>query len=431
MSNEARGKIVDGKYVFPTLYRLSDASSKITFWTQYIVVISKDVSLKINWKDSEINMYEVDQSYFDNSKAIRGIGLLYAERGYVGGKIVRNAPTKIYCGKNIGKSNETNMFMQAVSDGTSAWNKKRDAGMTPNVNRVPVDPNKIYFPMAAKKFTEVWKEENVVYPVYSQPKLDGMRALAVWDGGKLEFYSRRLKRLTGLTHHIAHLSNVLNGMPPRYFDGELYEHGVSLQKIGSIVKNEQEVDKLISYCIFDTFDVFNLKTPFADRMEYLKQMKDRLVCKKDDHTIISIVDTEEVHSRKELDILYKKYRAFGYEGQMVKFNLPYETSTLHEKRSNNVLKRKERQSAEFEIIGYEASQKGSHAGAVLFKLKAGNGSFLAQPVGMTVMEMQQLYRSIEQFPNDYIGKMATIEFEEYSDDGIPKQPKFVAVRDYE
>ena len=53
-----------------------------------------------------------------------GTATIIIHSGYVGGKI-REIPKLIKKGKNIGKSNETTPFNQAVSEIESKWNGKR------------------------------------------------------------------------------------------------------------------------------------------------------------------------------------------------------------------------------------------------------------------------------------------------------------------
>ena len=50
---------------------------------------------------------------------------IIVESGYVDGKI-REIPKHIKKGKNIGKSNQTTPYQQAVSEAQSKWNGKRD-----------------------------------------------------------------------------------------------------------------------------------------------------------------------------------------------------------------------------------------------------------------------------------------------------------------
>jgi DNA ligase-1 len=61
---------------------------------------------------------------------------------------------------------------------------------------------------------------------------------------------------------------------------------------------------------------------------------------------IRFVITDEVNDEQKLDDLYASYLENGYEGQMVRLNMPYEGNG---KRSKGLMKRKEFEDAEFEI----------------------------------------------------------------------------------
>jgi hypothetical protein len=54
--------------------------------------------------------------------------------------------------------------------------------------------------------------------------------------------------------------------------------------------------------------------------------------------------------------------------------------------------------------------------------------FKASPKNMTMNEMRELYKNVSSNKNDYIGKYATIEYEDISIDGVPLRPKFLQFR---
>ena len=55
-----------------------------------------------------------------------------------------------------------------------------------------------------------------------------------------------------------------------------------------------------------------------------------------------------------------------------------------------------------------------------------NKPFNAKPIGSVALKEE--YRKII---DSIIGKQGTVKYFEYSDDGIPQQPIFICVRDYE
>lgn len=72
-------------------------------------------------------------------------------------------------GKNTGKKNATSDADQSLKEASATWNKKKESGYFENIK----DIDKVIFtePMLAKNFNDY--KDDLKYPVYSQPKLDG------------------------------------------------------------------------------------------------------------------------------------------------------------------------------------------------------------------------------------------------------------------
>ena len=91
---------------------------------------------------------------------------------------------------------------------------------------------------------------------------------------------------------------------------------------------------------------------------------------------------------------------------------------------------KEFQDDEFEIIGGKEGT-GTDTGCIIYRCITADGKeFDARPKG-TVEDRQQMMIELP----DSIGKMLTVRYAEYSDDGIPQHPVGIpeaqVVRDYE
>ena len=113
----------------------------------------------------------------------------------------------------------------------------------------------------------------------------------------------------------------------------------------------------------------------------------------------------------------------GYEGIMIR-NKDGEYGI--NKRSKHLQKFKEFFDQEFEIVGYEEG-KGNAEGTVIWICITENGDlFSAQPTG-TVAERTEYFKN----GDDYIGATLTVRYFEMTDDGIPRFPKGVAIRNYE
>jgi len=97
--------------------------------------------------------------------------------GQVDGKIQTTKWTECK-GTNIGRSNERSAKEQAIFEAEALWKKKKDSGYTESVKEI--DVVQFVEPMLAKNFEDYQEELN--YPVYSQPKLDGIRCIATKNG---------------------------------------------------------------------------------------------------------------------------------------------------------------------------------------------------------------------------------------------------------
>lgn len=332
---------------------------------------------------------------------------ILVKTGYIDGKI-REIPKIIKEGKNIGKSNETDPFQQAVSEAQSAWNKKRDK----NYEYEPMDPNnykpRIMLPMLASK----QKKGDIKYPCYIQPKLNGVCNLAEQFSYTVIHHSRGGKTF----ETVPHLDDWITKMnPPGPLHGELYKHGWSLQKIGSYTKELKEDHHLLEYWVYD---MAWLGHTFEERIKFLAANILPL-----DHIPIKLTKTRIVKNYEEAKEWHDRWVSEGFEGAMLKnINGLY----MFEFNSKDIEKMKEYDDDEFEIVGGKQGA-GLDTGCIIYRCKTKSGlEFDVRPRG-TVEERQEMFLNLK---ND-IGKPLTVRFAEYSEDGVPLQPVGLAVRDYE
>jgi hypothetical protein len=91
--------------------------------------------------------------------------------GHVDGKVQHTQWTECNA-TNIGKKNERTPEMQALFEAESIWKKKKESGFYEKVEDID---SLTFEPMLAKNF-EDYKDE-LKYPLFSQPKLDGIRCI--------------------------------------------------------------------------------------------------------------------------------------------------------------------------------------------------------------------------------------------------------------
>lgn len=306
--------------------------------------------------------------------------------------------------KNIGKTNETSPSEQVMLEMESHYIKKKDAGYFDDIKKV--DDPILFKAMLAHGY-----EGGLKYPVYSQPKLDGARCIATSSG----LFTRNGKKYVSVPHIIEQLQPLFDADPDLILDGELYNHDLhdDFNKIMSLVKklkptyfDFQESKKLVEYHVYDcpsVDDNFDVRFNFLfEKLPILPSIK--------------MVLTHTIYNQEDLDSLYASYLEEGYEGQMIRLNTPYEN-----KRTKNLLKRKEFQDVEAKILEIQEGQ-GNWAGYAKHVLIEVNGKQCLS--GMR--GSQEFCKHLLNEKDQYVGGTVTIRFQNYTPDGIPRFPVAVA-----
>jgi DNA ligase-1 len=313
---------------------------------------------------------------------------------------------------NEGRSNERNQFEQARFEAEALWKKKKDSGYCISVN--DVDNFTFVEPMLAKNFDDY--KSKISYPVYSQPKLDGIRCVA----SKAGLFTRNGKPIPSCPHILEQLQPLFDANPTLVFDGELYNHDLKhdFNKITSLVKKTKpteedlkESSNLIQYWIYDIVDT--TKT-FNERIRLVESFIKS--CK-----TIQVVPTGLAKNEEELDQLYAASMDHGFEGQMIRVDAKYEN-----KRSKNLLKRKEFQDQEYTILDIIPGEgnKDGFAGAMLFKNELGI-EFTSNIKGDRAYLKELLENR-----NEYIGKEATVKYFNLTPENkLPRFPYVIKIRE--
>lgn len=343
-----------------------------------------------------------------------GSATIIRNHGYHGEKIQRIEKV-ISNGKNIGKSNETTPYQQAVSEALSLRQKRIDLGFTeviPNLDTYV----ETELPMLAQPFEK--RKHNIKYPAYVQPKLNGVRCLAKKvSNDKIVYISRKGKEYTTLEHLTPDLLKRMS--VGQILDGEIYVHGMTFQNIVRLVKKFRPESTELEYHIYDIAEAGNVK--FTDRHVELNMIlagtqlnyKGRLVK----------VETISVNDEKSVYDMHNIFVSRGYEGVIIRNRDGY---YKFDNRSSDLQKYKQFEDAEFEIVGGEEGT-GLHEGCVIFRVKNKNNQFFnVYPRGSLEMR-KEMYKNIK----NYVGKMLTVRYQELSEDGIPIFPVGIEVRDYE
>lgn len=305
-------------------------------------------------------------------------------------------------GKNQGRSNATTDEEQCRKEVDSLYRHKLEIDLYHDYGN---SPNEFIEPMLAYKYDR----RNLPETVYVQAKVDGMRCLVV----NSECYTRNGK-------HIPQFSKVFSNTSDIVLDGELYSEELTFQQIISVTRstvNFKDISKIKLYA-FDCYVPSEPDMPFSERFDLLRTYRKNgsITCK--------LLRTIPINNPtpNTIEKTMQKYVEDGFEGIIIRLDAPY----VHG-RSTNLFKLKPIESAEFlvlDILPGKGSSSNLAAKAVV-QLPNGNTCQVGVTGSTSIREEYLAYK------DDYIGLMATVEYQELTDSGSIRFGKLIAFRTYE
>lgn len=265
---------------------------------------------------------------------------------------------------------------------------------------------------------------------WASRKIDGVRCSFYWKDGEVKSASRGGGDYDPATSHLREHPTMIalfEKYPDLVLDGELYEHGRSLQQISGAARQEKkgEESNWLQYYIYDIMD--STKS-FDDRLDVLHDISNEFDLGfqpekyfEGDELKVQMVPQERVIGWANIQKLHDKYVKEGFEGVVIRDpSKPYNFGG----RTNAMIKVKMYKDSEFEIVGYE---DGLRPEDMVFVCQTDLGiKFEAKPMGPRELKYEYLDRM-----DEIIGKMATVKYFYLSDEGCPLQPVLKAIRDYE
>lgn len=340
-------------------------------------------------------------------------------RGQHGGKLVTDAWT-VCEPMNPGKANATSADSQARKEARAKHADKLKKGYTPDIAEIDnVIPFQV---MLAEEYRAITAKRPLVFPQLVQPKLDGVRC----RGNRApKLFSRENNEFHSCPHIRAQVALVLADLGgPADVDGELYNHDLKddFDELIHLIRTSDpkkltpeflaETREKIQYWVYDVM----LDLPTEERSRWVAE-------KFKDIPFVAIVPTHIVNNQAELDARYEEFLLAGFEGMMIRDP----RSTYVYDRDESLLKRKEHIDLEFPLVDIleGVGNRSGKAGKVVCRLPDGR-TFEANVKG----KFEFLTRFLRTRA-DHIGKPATIRFQSYTPDGIPRFGRMTAIRDYE
>lgn len=472
--NNIPGKLIDVGGVkiheFPSIVSQTSCG-KERFWTMYVAAEKngQKISIHKDWYSSSGNPKHLVNINFNDI-----ITFYFTRQGQKNGKISTSARTYVKNGSNIGKSNETNVFTQALRDAYSKWkhkNKKSNySGFKPPQLVVNLKDNIDRIDFSKYQYT-------------INRKYDGVRCLATVRPGidypkeftDIVMYSRERHEFPDKYNDhrriILEMINTLESNPAskikwekgRTLDGEIYAHGVSLQNISGSSRNTNitNIENKLVYVVFDTFvqnyenkkvDEYNVG--YSDRLKYINDLfeiyysqkpnDNNFIEKGESNPKVQLAPTWKATSMDQVDKMYNDFVKSKYEGLILRRDDSPYIFSWSGYRNNGILRMKPVHTAEYPCIGYTDGQ-GKDKGAIIYicalsMMEPGiNTTFNVMPKNMTDEERKERFIQASRieangkthFMNKYYSIPYTVEYQDLSDKGIPIRAKGIAFRDYE
>lgn len=339
--------------------------------------------------------------------------------GQEGGK--RQKKTVVFKeGKNVGKKNETSPAEQCLFEVENKIRKKIEqegfeliVGKLTTVHKTAIkthtDVPKV---MLAAKYEEHKKKIDCLEWIIAQAKLDGNRCSVNIKTCKM--YSRARKEILSIPGLAEFVKEACKKLPDVvWVDGELFSDEITFNEIQSIIRKSKSID--IEKASKIKFNMFDYMT-----QESCKVRMDKIAKGVQENERVKIVESYTIHPN-EIKKWHDKFVEEGHEGLIIRMmDKPYE-----HKRSHGLLKYKMFQDEEFKVVGFKSEKNNpNELGAVTCVMKDGQ-TFNARPK-MTKPERDEIWKN----QDNYLGKMATIKFQEKDEKtGIPRFPVLKGFRD--
>jgi len=357
-------------------------------------------AIQVWWAESEANCYRTCYGQQD-------------------GKMVETAWTECF-GKNKGKANETEDDEQMLREVHALYKKQLKSNYFYTVEDVD---RGFQPPQLAKPNKEYIDKVDWSKGIIVDHKLNGFCCIITKAGA----FTRTNEQYHSIPHITKELEPFFEKYPNAYLHGELFNPlNVTLlnrlAKLVAVTRKEADItpellaesEKIVQYHIYDGYGWDNVTqdTIGRDRRKGLLELMIR-----SKFTYCFPITFTVVHARKEMEEFCKAYMATGGEGGIIRNpDAPY----VH-KRTKDLLKYKKGDSAEFKIL-YLEQGTGNWAGyakAAWCELPDGKRDkrFKTNIKGGRVLQKEMWENQ-----NDYPGKWITVDFQEYSEYGVPQIP---------
>lgn len=259
--------------------------------------------------------------------------------------------------------------------------------------------------------------DKIRYPVWAEPKYDGVRTITIIDRhGNVNMYSRNGRPYNNFPNIKVSIEELC--LKNVVLDGEVM--GATFDTVMNIAHRKRGLaDSYLRYMVFDCIKLKNFKKSIDNTKRSIRRKRLKIKLRGSDKSYVYITPGKMVNNEEEMKKYFNKKIKQGYEGLVVKSNSPYSF-----KRSTAWIKVKEMATADCRIVGFEEG-KGKYKGVLgalivkynKVKIKVGSGYGDA------------LRKEIWDNKRKWKGAMVEIQYQEITKDGSFRFPVFLRGRE--
>lgn len=283
--------------------------------------------------------------------------------------------------------------------------------------------------MLASKF----EPEKISYPVYVEPKYDGMRLLAITDADSSDFYTRTGKAVTtvgldtqlALQDLFAQGTDIWRPKNKMVFDGELMGESFK-ETMEQARRKDGSFDKGVFY-VFDAMpleDFKKLKQKKRPMVSYEARRKALADVYRYVKGQAGIELPPSYYCRNEAEVMhfYQSVRDRGLEGLIIK----NPTGLYHPRRNRDWMKIKDAQTVDVPIV-HAIEGTGKYEGMLGALVVDCEGVEVNIGTGFSDADRMTLWES---FNNGWLtDRLIEVEYHEKTPDGSLRHPRFKRFRD--
>lgn len=301
---------------------------------------------------------------------------------------------------------------QAIQTAESKWRHKKDREfyVEDKANTRPV-----IAPMLAKTFDE---GKHLHFPLYVQPKIDGVRCLARLENGHVILRSRTNVVFT--SPYLDPVRKALLGLLKNdlVLDGEIFSYDIPFEELSGLCRQKSADVRHAHHTFRITYNVFDIvdeTASFVHRFDRLSSLFRKL----SDVGHVLIVPTYRVDDIDTALGYHTTFTQEGYEGLILRNkDAPYQMT-----RTWDLQKYKTFLEEEFQIVGFKEAE-GRDTETVIWECATPDGkTFWVRPRGSLEFRRHMFHQA-----TSMIGKKLTVIFQEYTNDGVPRFPVGKAIR---